>query len=1125
MKKLLLIFLLICSFASYGQWAVATGSTVGRQLVIQVPITDWNQQSQALLWTPDDTAANPGKRYPLVIFLHGAGQGQTNDINEQLQESLPRIISEGFNPYGIDSTNGDTVKYFVLSPHAYNTGWSYSYGHIKWILKYIKESTTWRNRIDTNRVFVTGFSAGGGGSWSCISEDTAWVAANLTGIVPVSSTEYNTDEPHKTIIRGSVRAKVVIWQVCGGNDAWNNTAIKYDSIVNNVPVPIPYRYGYKVVPGLSHEAGVWTEVYRPTNTWFRNNRSMWTRLATYTRIAPALPTLSVNAGPDSTLTMSPASTRWNAAGRDTAFVHGSVFNAVGTTTYTWSKISGTGGVILRPNDKNTWITDLSPGSYTFRLSVTADQGTVTDDINLTVTTCSRTTQRLSIGGDGGIFLSGGVAPGKAFILDSATAAANPAYIYLNGWTGAPGCPVSLETEGRAKMNNGIALNNVHWFDAVKSIARGSDIRISPYLDTVNLQVEGNFKKTVNGQFITYPGGGTVGVSLTGASTDVDIHNIEVFRTKYGMVIKDDDDCDTTLNYPYGAIYGVNVFNNWIHTTESQMFYFGNTVPDNGFLQSRAKGCNGTAFFTPGRMGGFNIYHNWADSTGRPGIQLSDHVFGAARVHHNHINYTGCQTDEAQGGGITLGGYTRAVVDSNDVQHSLTWNFMNFGSYAWVYDNTFRFAGYSAWTGNWIFSGGTVVGANPDVPATVNYGANIYIRTNYTRPMDSTRVWIRGNTMSDGRIIDINDANKYVMTLFSSNPITGWWNGNSDPWAYDNRTMNNTYNGTAFSGAPLVQLATYTPPIHIVETNTPYAAVLSAGVDKRTYETSVALQGSVIPMGGTTISSLVWSKKSGPTGGAIQSPNTLWTIISGLTPGIYVYTLTVTDNLGTITTDDVQIFSGNLFPISVAGPNQTITLPTNSVTLAGSGSDADGSVLWHTWHLVSQTNPTSFLRPNITDVRNYTTTVTGFPNEAGTYTFRNTTVDNTGVYRMSDMVVTVQTAAVAPPPVADAGIDQTTILTSVDLDASNSHPSSGQTLTGYAWTKVSGPGSTSIPNPNNQRVTANGLLVGVYVFRVTVTQNDGQTAIDDVQVTVNQAPPPIYIKQPKKRQFRFQSKPF
>ena len=42
------------------------------------------------------------------------------------------------------------------------------------------------------------------------------------------------------------------------------------------------------------------------------------------------------------------------------------------------------------------------------------------------------------------------------------------------------------------------------------------------------------------------------------------------------------------------------------------------------------------------------------------------------------------------------------------------------------------------------------------------------------------------------------------------------------------------------------------------------------------------------------------------------------------------------------------------------------------------------------------------------------------------------------------------------------------------------------------------------NSTNEDVTLENLVQGVYVFRLTVTDNDGATAFDDVQVTVNPA---------------------
>jgi hypothetical protein len=86
------------------------------------------------------------------------------------------------------------------------------------------------------------------------------------------------------------------------------------------------------------------------------------------------------------------------------------------------------------------------------------------------------------------------------------------------------------------------------------------------------------------------------------------------------------------------------------------------------------------------------------------------------------------------------------------------------------------------------------------------------------------------------------------------------------------------------------------------------------------------------------------------------------------------------------------------------------------------------------------------------------------------------------------------------PTANAGPDQSINISSAILNGSGT-PGSGETITGYSWQKISGPGTTTILNPNNASVTASGLTSGTYVFRLTVTQSDAQTATDDVTVDV------------------------
>ena len=67
----------------------------------------------------------------------------------------------------------------------------------------------------------------------------------------------------------------------------------------------------------------------------------------------------------------------------------------------------------------------------------------------------------------------------------------------------------------------------------------------------------------------------------------------------------------------------------------------------------------------------------------------------------------------------------------------------------------------------------------------------------------------------------------------------------------------------------------------------------------------------------------------------------------MTQGVYQFQLKVTDNNGATAIDTVQVTvnAANIAPTANAGTDQTIQLPTNSVSLSGADTDADG-----TYHL-------------------------------------------------------------------------------------------------------------------------------------------------------------------------------
>jgi hypothetical protein len=100
--------------------------------------------------------------------------------------------------------------------------------------------------------------------------------------------------------------------------------------------------------------------------------------------------------------------------------------------------------------------------------------------------------------------------------------------------------------------------------------------------------------------------------------------------------------------------------------------------------------------------------------------------------------------------------------------------------------------------------------------------------------------------------------------------------------------------------------------------------------------------------------------------------------------------------------------------------------------------------------------------------------------------------------------------VPSPPTANAGTDQNITLPTNSVLLSGSGTSPG-TIIGYNWSKISGPASYSIVNPNAQNTNVNGLLAGTYVFLLTVTDSNGNTANDNVSVFV--------IPEPSQSQFQ------
>ena len=250
----------------------------------------------------------------------------------------------------------------------------------------------------------------------------------------------------------------------------------------------------------------------------------------------------------------------------------------------------------------------------------------------------------------------------------------------------------------------------------------------------------------------------------------------------------------------------------------------------------------------------------------------------------------------------------------------------------------------------------------------------------------------------------------------------------------------------------------------------------------------------------TVASYAWSRVSGPTTYTLANASSASTALTNLVQGTYVFRLTVTDDKGATTSDNISVTvnaAPNVAPTANAGTDITMTLPTNSTTLNGSGIDSDGNISSYAWTRIS--GPTVYTLGSATSANATLTNLV-----QGVYTFRLTVTDNRGATATDNIIVTVN-AAPNQAPTANAGNDITISLptNATSLNGSGTDPDGN--IATYAWTKVSGPTSFTLANPNGGTTALTGLVQGTYVFKLTVTDNSGATASDNVTVTVNAAP--------------------
>jgi predicted peptidase len=123
-----------------------------------------------LLYLPNDYDPKGSKRWPLIFFLHGAGERGTN-LSLVTMHGPPKLVKATFQPPTNESDAArqkrqaamKTLKeqFIIVSPQCpASQRWEND------ALLPLLDKVISKHKVDTNRVYLTGLSMGGYGTWS-----------------------------------------------------------------------------------------------------------------------------------------------------------------------------------------------------------------------------------------------------------------------------------------------------------------------------------------------------------------------------------------------------------------------------------------------------------------------------------------------------------------------------------------------------------------------------------------------------------------------------------------------------------------------------------------------------------------------------------------------------------------------------------------------------------------------------------------------------------------------------------------------------------------------------------------------------------------------------------------------
>lgn len=199
-----------------------------------------------LVYLPDDYEKSE-QDVPLILFLHGKGE-RGNTLEPVKKHGLPKNIEAG-----------ESFPFITIAPQCpLNTKWEYHLSTLKQLVDSICET----HRVDTNRIYLTGLSMGGSGTWSLATAYPNLFAA-IFPICGRGRSELNYPERLQAITH------LPVWHFHGDAD----TVVPLESgklLVDNLK-----QFGgnpkLTVYEGVGHDS--WTQTYDNPEIyeWFLNH--------------------------------------------------------------------------------------------------------------------------------------------------------------------------------------------------------------------------------------------------------------------------------------------------------------------------------------------------------------------------------------------------------------------------------------------------------------------------------------------------------------------------------------------------------------------------------------------------------------------------------------------------------------------------------------------------------------------------------------------------------------------------------------------------------------------------------------------------------------------------------------